>query len=50
MVHLFMGTHAMPTIKARLVQAWVEIRRDDLMADWELAINGQLLFLIDPLR
>ena len=39
-----------PPSKARLVQAWIEIRREDLMADWELAINGQSLFPIDPLR
>jgi len=39
-----------PPAKAKLVQAWTEIRREDLMADWELAINGQSLFPIDPLR
>ena len=39
-----------PPSKVRLVQAWIEIRREDLMADWELAINGQSLFPIDPLR
>lgn len=39
-----------PRAKARLVQAWIEIHREDLLADWELAINGQTLFQIDPLR
>jgi hypothetical protein len=39
-----------PLGKARLVQAWIEIRREDLMADWELACNGQALFIIEPLR
>lgn len=40
-----------PLAKARLVQAWIEIRREDLLADWELVINGQSLFPIDdPLR
>ena len=39
-----------PPPKARLVQAWIEIRREDLLADWELAVNGQTPFLIDPLR
>ena len=39
-----------PPSKAKLVQAWIEIRREDLLADWELAINGQSLFPIDPLR
>ncbi len=36
--------------KLKLVQAWVEIRKEDLMADWKLAIDGQQLFKIDPLR
>ena len=39
-----------PAAKARLVQAWIEIHREDLMADWELAVNGQTPFPIDPLR
>ena len=39
-----------PPSKARLVQAWIEIRQEDLLANWELAINGQSLFPIDPLR
>ncbi len=24
-----------------MVQAWIEIHREDLLADWELAVNGQ---------
>ncbi|MDL5050751.1 DUF4160 domain-containing protein [Oscillatoria amoena NRMC-F 0135] len=36
--------------KLRLVQAWVEIHRDELMADWNLAVNGQEIFKIEPLR
>jgi hypothetical protein len=36
--------------KLRLVQAWVELHRDELMADWTLAINGQPVFKIDPLK
>ena len=39
-----------PAAKIRLVQAWIEIHREELMADWELAVNGQLPFPIDPLR
>jgi hypothetical protein len=34
----------------RLVTAWVEIHRDDLMADWELAVSGQQPYKIEPLR
>ena len=36
--------------KLKLVQAWSEIHRDELMADWELASQGQLVFKIDPLK
>jgi len=39
-----------PPAKARLVQAWIEIHRDELVADWELAVNGLPPFPIDPLR
>lgn len=39
-----------PLAKLRLVQAWIEIHRESLMADWELAVNGQTPFPIDPLR
>lgn len=39
-----------PLVKARLVHAWIEIRREELLADWELAINGEAPFPIDPLR
>jgi len=36
--------------KLRLVQAWIEIHRDELMADWQLASQGQAIFAIDPLK
>ena len=36
--------------KLRLVQAWIEIHRDELMADWLLASQGQTIFTIDPLK
>ena len=36
--------------KMKLVQAWVEIHKEDLMADWDLAINGENVFKIDPLK
>jgi hypothetical protein len=32
------------------VQAWVEIHREELLADWELAVSGEAPFSIDPLR
>ena len=38
------------TAKLKLVQAWIEIHRDELMADWNLAVNGQQVFKIEPLK
>ena len=38
------------TAKLKLVEAWIELHRDELMADWTLAVNGQPVFKIDPLR
>jgi len=40
----------LPSGKARLVQAWIEIHREELLADWELAVNGEEVFKIEPLR
>lgn len=41
---------SLPGNKIRLVQAWVEIHRDELLADWELVVTGQTPYKIDPLR
>ena len=41
---------SLPPGKLRLVQAWIEIHRDELMADWQLAVSGQRPFKIEPLR
>ena len=34
----------------KLVHAWIEIHQDELMADWRLAIQGEPIFKIDPLK
>ncbi|CAN5635972.1 hypothetical protein BH18ACI3_BH18ACI3_19350 [soil metagenome] len=34
----------------KLVQAWIEIHQDELMANWELGVNGHAVFKIDPLH
>jgi len=39
-----------PVNKMKLVQAWIEIHKDELMADWELASKGESVFKIEPLR
>jgi len=40
----------LPSRQMKLVQAWIELHQDDLMADWHLASTGQTPFKIDPLR
>jgi hypothetical protein len=41
---------SLPSSKLKLVQAWIEIHREDLMVDWKLAVAGEPVFKIDPLR
>ena len=40
----------LPKKKLKLVQAWIEIHHEELLADWKLAVKGQLPFKIDPLK
>ncbi|OHD27459.1 MAG: hypothetical protein A2086_11865 [Spirochaetes bacterium GWD1_27_9] len=35
--------------KLKLIQAWIEIHREDLIADWELVSDNQLPLKIKPL-
>ena len=39
-----------PVRQLKLVQAWVEIHREDLMADWALAVVGEPVVRIPPLQ
>jgi hypothetical protein len=39
-----------PRNKLKLLEAWVEIHRDDLLANWKLLSNGEQHFRIDPLK
>lgn len=41
---------SLPRSKQRLLLAWYEIHRDELLADWQLAEAGEPPFRIDPLR
>ena len=38
-----------PRKQLRLVQAWIELHRDELAADWALASSGELPYKIEPL-
>lgn len=41
---------SLPKPKMRIVQAWIEIHKDELLADWKLAVEGQQPFKIEPLK
>jgi len=40
----------LPPKQAKLVAAWTELHQEDLLADWQLASQGELPFKIEPLR
>ncbi|MBN1684757.1 MAG: DUF4160 domain-containing protein [Gammaproteobacteria bacterium] len=40
----------LPRSKMKLLQAWIELHQDELVADWEIAVSGQQPFKIEPLR
>jgi hypothetical protein len=39
-----------PGNKMKLLSAWIELHKDELMADWELAARGEQPYKIDPLK
>lgn len=41
---------SLPPKQLRLVQAWIEIHKDELGANWELAMSGEEPFRIAPLQ
>ena len=40
----------LPIRQMRLTLAWIEIHRDDLIANWELCHNGEAPVKLKPLR
>ena len=40
----------LPPKQSRLVIAWIEIHKDELLADWQLCQNGEMPFSIEPLK
>lgn len=39
-----------PSKQSKLIVAWAELHKEELLADWNLAINGENPFNIDPLK
>ena len=40
----------LPPKQLKMVQAWIEIHQEELLVDWELAVNGEKPFRIAPLQ
>ena len=40
----------LPAKQKRLLSAWIEIHREELLANWKLCQNGKKPFKIQPLR
>lgn len=34
----------------KLIEAWAELHKEELLADWELASNGEIPYKIEPLK
>jgi hypothetical protein len=41
---------AIPPRQLKMVLAWIEIHKEELLVDWELAVNGEEPFRIAPLQ
>jgi hypothetical protein len=41
---------SLPSRQKKLVLAWAELHQDELLADWNMVMNGEEPFKIEPLR
>ena len=41
---------SIPNNKMKLIEAWMEIHREDLEANWKLLSSGDQYFKIEPLK
>ncbi len=41
---------SLPNNKLRMVKVWTELHKEELLADWQIAMNGEEPFKINPLR
>lgn len=41
---------SIPQKQLKMVLAWIEIHKEELLVDWELAVNGDEPFRIAPLQ
>ena len=40
----------LPRKKLRMVQVWIDIHKEDIAANWQLAVNGDEVIKIEPLK
>ncbi len=40
----------MPRKQTRLIQAWTELHKEELEANWKLAMNEEPIYRIEPLK
>lgn len=40
----------LPNKKMNMVKAWISIHEEELMANWDLAVNGETPYKIEPLK
>ena len=40
----------LPKKQQNLVVAWMEIHKDELIADWDVAVDGEQPYKIEPLK
>lgn len=41
---------SLPGNKEKLLMAWIEIHKEELEANWSLAVTGNKVFSIEPLK
>ena len=41
---------SLPANKEKLLVAWIEIHKEELEANWNLAVTGNKIFSIEPLK
>ena len=41
---------SLPKKQLRLVLAWAELHQEELIANWDIAMNSELPFKIEPLK
>lgn len=41
---------SVPAKQLKMIQAWIEIHKEEILVDWELAVNGDEPFRIAPLQ